>query len=66
MLQQHYTTVSRIGHTRSNVRIHRCECGCVLDRDENAAINILARIAPATHNADSSRVSKSPRRKPKV
>lgn len=27
------------------VRVHRCECGLVLDRDENAAINILARAA---------------------
>ncbi len=25
------------------VRTHRCECGCVLQRDVNAAINILAR-----------------------
>lgn len=24
-------------------RIHRCACGCVLDRDHNAALNILAR-----------------------
>jgi putative transposase len=24
-------------------RTHICECGCVLDRDENAAINILRR-----------------------
>jgi putative transposase len=26
-----------------SVRTHICSCGCVLDRDENAAINILAR-----------------------
>jgi putative transposase len=26
-----------------SVRTHVCSCGCVLDRDENAAINILAR-----------------------
>ncbi len=26
-----------------NVRIHKCSCGCVLQRDVNAAINILAR-----------------------
>ncbi len=25
------------------VRIHRCDCGCVLQRDVNAAINILER-----------------------
>lgn len=25
------------------VRVHKCECGCELDRDENAALNILAR-----------------------
>ncbi len=24
-------------------RVHRCSCGLVLDRDQNAAINILAR-----------------------
>jgi putative transposase len=24
-------------------RVHRCACGCVLDRDHNAALNILAR-----------------------
>ncbi len=24
-------------------RIHACECGCVLDRDHNAALNVLAR-----------------------
>lgn len=28
------------------VRIHRCECGLVLDRDENAARNILGRAVP--------------------
>ncbi|NCR10797.1 MAG: transposase, partial [Microcystis aeruginosa LG13-11] len=26
-----------------SVRTHICSCGCVLDRDENAAINILQR-----------------------
>ncbi|MFM6060714.1 MAG: zinc ribbon domain-containing protein, partial [Microcystis aeruginosa] len=24
-----------------SIRTHICSCGCVLDRDENAAINIL-------------------------
>ncbi len=24
-------------------RVHSCECGCVLDRDHNAALNVLAR-----------------------
>lgn len=28
------------------VRVHKCECGCVLDRDVNAAINILGRAVP--------------------
>lgn len=28
------------------VRVHRCECGCVLDRDVNAARNILGRAGP--------------------
>ncbi|MCA2951904.1 transposase, partial [Microcystis sp. M112S1] len=26
-----------------STRTHQCKCGCVLDRDENAAINILKR-----------------------
>ena len=26
---------------RTIARTHVCQCGCVLDRDENAAINIL-------------------------
>jgi putative transposase len=26
-----------------STRTHICNCGCVLDRDENAAINILAK-----------------------
>ena len=30
------------------VRVHRCDCGCVLDRDENAARNILERAWPGT------------------
>lgn len=38
------------------VRVHRCECGCVLDRDHNAAINILERgqawTAPESRNAE--------------
>ena len=29
------------------VRIHRCPCGCVLDRDHNAALNIAARAEPS-------------------
>lgn len=36
------------------VRVHKCECGCVLDRDVNAAINILGRAVPGdakTHSA---------------
>lgn len=28
------------------VRVHRCECGCVLDRDVNAALNVLGRAGP--------------------
>jgi putative transposase len=28
-----------------DVRVHRCDCGLVLDRDHNAAINILKRAA---------------------
>ena len=30
------------------VRVHRCGCGLVLDRDENAARNILERASPGT------------------
>lgn len=29
-----------------DVRVHKCSCGCELDRDMNAAINILARAEP--------------------
>ena len=36
------------------VRIHRCACGCKLDRDVNAARNILARIGPGFANVDDS------------
>lgn len=32
------------------VRVHRCECGCVLDRDVNAARNILGRAVPDGDN----------------
>jgi putative transposase len=34
------------------VRVHVCNCGCVLDRDHNAALNVLARAAPDGHNAE--------------
>jgi putative transposase len=30
------------------VRLHRCSCGLVLDRDQNAALNILERAWPGT------------------
>jgi putative transposase len=30
------------------VRVHKCECGLVLDRDQNAALNILRRAWPGT------------------
>ena len=30
------------------VRVHRCDCGLVMDRDQNAARNILARAWPGT------------------
>lgn len=31
-----------------HVRVHRCGCGLVMDRDQNAAINILNRAWPGT------------------
>ncbi|MFB2983486.1 RNA-guided endonuclease InsQ/TnpB family protein [Microseira sp. BLCC-F43] len=31
-----------------SVRTHVCQCGCTLDRDHNAAINILARALKQT------------------
>ncbi len=34
-----------------SVRTHVCSCGCVLDRDHNAAINILNRAGHAQINA---------------
>ena len=33
------------------VRTHRCSCGLVLDRDVNAAVNILGRAAPGFVNS---------------
>ena len=48
---------SRCGKTVKKslfVRIHQCSCGCVLDRDLNAALNILARAEPGSHNVDAS------------
>jgi putative transposase len=39
-----------------SVRVHKCDCGCVLDRDLNAAKNVLARAiklsAPAPGRGD--------------
>lgn len=40
------------------VRVHRCECGCVLDRDVNAAKNVLARAAPGDAKAHSAALSR--------
>ncbi len=34
------------------VRVHRCECGLILDRDVNAAKNILARAEPGIANLE--------------
>jgi hypothetical protein len=31
-----------------SVRLHRCQCGLVMDRDQNAARNILERAWPGT------------------
>jgi putative transposase len=31
-----------------SVRTHVCQCGCILDRDHNAAINILAKALKQT------------------
>lgn len=31
-----------------SVKTHICSCGCVLDRDENAAVNILRKVFPNT------------------
>jgi putative transposase len=31
-----------------SVRTHVCKCGCILDRDHNAAINILAKVLKQT------------------
>ena len=36
------------------VRVHKCACGCVLDRDENAARNILGRAGPEDRNEGNS------------
>jgi len=38
-------------------RVHECPCGCVLDRDENAAKNILAKAYEAVGHTDSKNAS---------
>lgn len=49
-----------------SVRVHKCPCGCELDRDENAARNILARglvgIQPEGLNAGAARRATRSRR----
>jgi putative transposase len=37
-----------------SVRVHQCECGLVIDRDQNAAFNILRRARPGTGQLDTS------------
>ena len=47
------------------VRVHRCGCGLVLDRDQNAARNILERAWPGTGRlGTSSAVARAPQKKP--
>ncbi len=55
-VQPHFTSQNcsscgRIVKKSLSVRTHVCSCGCVLDRDENAAINILNRAGHAQINA---------------
>jgi len=38
-----YTLFYFIKNRRNTPRTHVCKCGCVLDRDHNAAINILTK-----------------------
>lgn len=38
---------------KMNERVHSCPCGCVLDRDHNAAINILRRATAKSTLAES-------------
>ena len=40
---QQYSSCGNPVKKTLSVRTHICSCGCVLDRDKNAAINILAR-----------------------
>lgn len=42
-----------------DVRIHSCACGCVLDRDVNAAKNILGRAVPGLANVNDGVESKA-------
>lgn len=44
---QECSTCGEIVKKSLSVRVHRCKCGCVLDRDHNAARNILARAEPS-------------------
>jgi putative transposase len=39
-------------------RVHRCECGLVMDRDQNAALNILERAWPGTGHLGSNLASR--------
>lgn len=47
----------RVEKKTLSVRWHRCSCGCELDRDVNAAVNILhkARCGPLSDNVDAVR-----------
>jgi putative transposase len=40
-------------------RVHSCECGLVLDRDENAAINILRRGLASVRKIDRSPLARA-------
>ena len=48
---QNCSNCGKIVKKSLSVRTHVCSCGCVLDRDENAAINILNRAGHAQINA---------------
>ncbi|NEO38034.1 MAG: IS200/IS605 family element transposase accessory protein TnpB [Moorea sp. SIOASIH] len=48
---QNCSSCGKIVKKSLSIRTHVCSCGCVLDRDENAAINILNRAGHAQINA---------------
>ncbi|MDB9453056.1 zinc ribbon domain-containing protein [Dolichospermum circinale CS-541/06] len=48
MIKSPQTKFIRKRRNTPSVRTHVCKCGCILDRDHNAAINILTKALKQT------------------